>query len=445
MTVKRELHRLTRMTRRRFLKTTAAGTVGAAVYARAGFLRNILADQADRSTVFMVGGIPENPYLQGGNYHAGVETLLRVFSACERKFYRSDATSDILSGPGGIIGPDDVVLLKVNAQWCYRGATNTDLLRGLIQRIIDHPDGFTGEIVLLENTQGEGGFDCDRYSDHRDFGTRANALDPSQSFNAVVSLFSSKTRISAYLLDGIRTISVGEDDHETDGYVSAGFVTYPKFTTVFGTRIDLKNGIWNGSSYEDRLRLINVPVLKDHGGAKVTSSLKHSYGLLSMRLMPQGADPLYHYSDLGTAAATMWSAVCPADMHLVDALYSVIRNGPGYDSYDEAVAPRTAALLASTDPVAVDYIAGKYVLFPASDRLCHHPDYPGIFRNYLIQAETKMRAEGCVSNASEGNIDVARGIRGALDLMGRKHRRGERTEQDVRHLLEYYYRGVWVS
>ena len=35
-----------------------------------------------------------------------------------------------------------------------RGGTNTDVLKGLIARILEHPDGFTGEVVVVEATVG---------------------------------------------------------------------------------------------------------------------------------------------------------------------------------------------------------------------------------------------------------------------------------------------------
>ncbi|NIS67252.1 MAG: hypothetical protein GTO05_19210, partial [Gemmatimonadales bacterium] len=73
-----------------------------------------------------------------------------------------------MSGRKGLIAADDVVLIKVNAQWKYRGCTNSDVVRGLIQRVLDHPDGFAGEVVLIENGQGWGSFGCDtttRYPD----------------------------------------------------------------------------------------------------------------------------------------------------------------------------------------------------------------------------------------------------------------------------------------
>ena len=428
------------MDRREFIRRTAAGAAGVALCLKGGILTSAFADPADPSLICRVGSIPENPFVQGGNYHVGVDRLLGAFSACEKKFYRSSSAVSLLAGPEGIIRPDDVVVIKVNGQWCYRGATNTDILRGLIQRIVEHPDGFTGEIVLIENGQGSGSFDCNQYMGDEGPGIHANALDHSQSFNAVVSMFSPVVPISAYLLDTIRGVAVSEGDHVTDGYVTFGLVTYPKITTPFGTRIDLKNGIWNGSAYEDRLRLVSIPVLKDHGGAWVTGALKLSYGLLSMDLAPQGSG--YHYSRLGEATGTIWSNVRRADIHIVDAIYSVTNGGPYCGTYNEGVAPRTATLLASLDPVALDYMASKYILYPVSGDPLHHPDNQGRLRDYLYQAESTIRSRGYAANCQEQNILMADGIRGAIDFMSKRHREGDMADEDVQRLLQFYYEGA---
>jgi hypothetical protein len=430
------------ISRREFLRTSAAGAAALALSVKTGLLRTAWADPTDKSLVMRVGNIPLNPFVQGGNYHAGLDTLLRMFSACEKKFYRSQNTLDLMTGPEGIVRADDVVVIKVNGQWCYRGATNTDVLRGLIQRIMEHPDGFTGEIVIIENGQGRGSFNCNQDTGDLGPGVHANALDTAQSFNAIVTMFSPQVRISAYLLDNIRAVGIPEGDNVHDGYVTWGFVTYPKITTPFGTRIDLKNGIWNGSSYDDRLRLISVPVLKDHGGARVTGALKLSYGILSMYL---GDGGLYHYTQLGRATGDVWSTVRRADIHLMDAIYTTKSGGPYCGTYSESIAPRTATLMASTDPVAMDYIAAKYILYPVSNNSLHHPDNDGLVKTYLAQAESTIRSRGYAANSQESGIMVANGMRGAIDYMAKRHREGGTTEAEVQRLLQSYYAGGWVS
>jgi hypothetical protein len=97
-----------------------------------------------RAQVFRVTDCPQDPV---GDRFVGLDNLLTLMGSQGLKFYRS-VTSSGLAGPGGIIAADDVVVIKINYQWDERGGTNTDLLRGLIRAIVDHPDTFTGEVVV---------------------------------------------------------------------------------------------------------------------------------------------------------------------------------------------------------------------------------------------------------------------------------------------------------
>ena len=73
------------------------------------------------------------------NYHEGLDTLLNLMGSRGLKLYRADKKTD-LGGKEGFIDKSDVVLIKVNAQWKHRGCTNSDLVRGLIQRILELTD-----------------------------------------------------------------------------------------------------------------------------------------------------------------------------------------------------------------------------------------------------------------------------------------------------------------
>lgn len=89
----------------------------------------------------------------------------------------------------GIIGREDTVLIKVNGEWEERGGTNTDLLKAFIQKIIEHPEGFIGEVVVVENGQWAIYLDSNR----------SNAEDRTQSFQKVVNYFQDKGhRVSLY-------------------------------------------------------------------------------------------------------------------------------------------------------------------------------------------------------------------------------------------------------
>ena len=158
------------------------------------------------SNIFWVKGIPDQPFpgTGSGNYHAGVESLLTIMGQNGLKFYRS-LQETALGGPEGMIEPDDVVMIKVNAQWKYRGCTNSDLIRGLVQRILDHPDGFDGEVVIFENGQGRGSLNCNTSSGYSgDTRVHANANNESHSFLYLVNTLFRDPRVSSFLLDPIR-------------------------------------------------------------------------------------------------------------------------------------------------------------------------------------------------------------------------------------------------
>jgi uncharacterized protein (DUF362 family) len=319
------------------------------------------------------------------------------------KFYRSSRRT-ILSGNNGLIDAGDVVLIKVNAQWKYRGCTNSDLIRGLIQRILDHPEGFRGEVVLLENGQGRGSLNCDKqanvYGD--DGGIHANANDESHSFIHLVNQVFKDQRVSSYLLDPIRTVFIPAIDHSTQGYRTFENVSYPCFTTAGGHRVELKEGIWDGSGYRQNLKIINVPVLKHHDedGSEITASLKHVYGILSM---DDGLAGFRHYQGLGETCGKMMASVRAPVLNILDAIWVSHLSLTGYPS---TTTFRANQVLAGQDPVALDYWAAKHILYPLDNNPRHHPDFPGIDR-WLTDSRDLINARGGL-NSPDGSILVPR-------------------------------------
>jgi hypothetical protein len=330
-------------------------------------------DSTETRDLFWIHDIPEDP-LQGnfsGNIHVGVDSLLHLMAERGLMFHRTASRSP-WGGPNGLIGPEDVVLIKVNAQWKYRGCTNSDVIRGLIQRILDHPDVFTGEVVIFENGQGRGSLNCDTHAEYPDDDVHANANDESHSFLYLVDHVFRDPRVSAYLLDPIRRTFIDEDDHRRDGYRRLGNVSYPCFTTAGGRRVELREGLWSGSEHHPRLKLINVPVLKHHGGSEVTASLKHLYGILSM---DDGWGAFRHYNGLGETCGMMMASVLPPVLNILDAVWISHRSLGGYPA-DTTF--RANTLAASQDPVALDAWAIPHLLYPIDHNPRHHTDNPKI-------------------------------------------------------------------
>ena len=355
------------------------------------------AEPGPLSNVFWVRGIPDQPFLAegSGNYHAGVEWLLNLMGQQGLKFYRSSQET-ALSGPEGMIQSGDVVLIKVNAQWKYRGCTNSDLIRGLIQRILDHPDGFSGEVVIFENGQGRGSLNCDTSSSYSgNTEVHANANDESHSFLYLVKELFSDPRVSSFLLDPVRDKFISADDHVANGYRKYEDVSYPCFTTSGGRRVELREGIWQGSGYSQNLKLINVPVLKHHEGSQITASLKHVYGILSMS---DGNSSVRHYGGLGNACGKMMVSVRTPVLNILDAVwvsYSSLMGYPAGTTY------RANQILASQDPVALDYWGAKHVIYPVDYNPGHSPDSAPISQ-WLSDAEQIINARGGLFDAESG-------------------------------------------
>jgi hypothetical protein len=341
----------------------------------------------------------------------GIDALIAEMEARNDFFYRTT------SQPTGIVGSTDVVVIKINNQWGGVGtgrlATNTDVLKGLIWRIVQHPDGFTGEVVIAENTQKV----------NPNWNTSpANAEDPNQSFQDVVDTFGGL---------GYEVFLTSWDDY---GYVSGGNVggagypageyshgnnddlyilledsacaatnelSYPKFTTGNGTPVSMRYGVWDGASYDpDRLTLINLPVLKVHGMAGATIGWKNLIGFIAIdnnggRFGSWNAmhDAFWGYlsgtyADYGLLGRQM-SLVRAPDLNIVDAIWVATGNNTS------GPVSRENVLLASTDPFAVDWYASEHVLRPIAD--------PG----WILPQNTSAARAGTFRDATRTNQNAA--------------------------------------
>jgi len=349
------------------------------------------------SALFKVDQIPADPFTSG-NRHSGVDTLVELMGRNGLKFYRT-AVPGTANGTNGLIAPDDVVLIKVNAQWKYRGCTNSDLVRGLVQRVLEHPQGFTGEVVIVENGQGRGSLACDTSSAYNgDTSVRANAQNESHSFLWLVGTLFNDPRVSAFLLDPVRGSFIGADDHASNGYRRFENLSYPCFTTAGGRRVELREGVWNGASHASNLKLINVPVLKHHdtGGSEITGALKHMYGLVSMS---DGQSNFRHYAGLGETCGKMMASVHTPVLNIMDAIWV---SHTALSGYPASATRRLDTIVASQDPVALDFWTAKHVLYPVDNNARHHPEFAGV--------DAWLTAARDTINSAGGFAQTARGI-----------------------------------
>ena len=391
-------HKPEGITRRRFVTTVSGGLASSGLFSAFPLIpiRQLLLDDsasggnpAEGSDLFWIKDIPDDPFLvPGDHHHDGIERMLQAMGQNGLKFYRS-SQEGILNGTDGIIQSNDLVLIKVNAQWKYRGCTNTDLIRGLIQRILDHPDGFSGEVVIFENGQSRGSLNCDTSASYEDGTVHANANDESHSFVYLVDTIFNDPRVSYFLLDPVRAVFIAADDHVTNGYRPFGLVSYPCFTTTGGRRVELREGLWTGDGYGNNIKLLNVPVLKHHdtGGSEITAVLKHTYGVLSMS---DGNSGFRHYTGLGETCGRMMASVRTPVLNILDAVWVSHASLTG-DPPDTTT--RVNQILAGQDPVALDYWAAKYILYPIDNNPRHHPDFDGI-NTWLSSARGTINSLG---------------------------------------------------
>jgi len=96
---------------------------------------------------------------------------------------------------------------------------------------------------------------------------------------------------------------------------------------------------------------INVPVLKHHGGAKMSLSMKNAMGIVWDR-------KAFHLKGLQQSIADLATFDKKPVLNIIDAYRTLTQNGPQGKGLEDAVL--TKALFASADPVALDTAAVKF-------------------------------------------------------------------------------------
>lgn len=339
----------------------------------------------------------------------GFEQLVTLMGNHGTQFYRTGSGD-------GLIGRDDVVLMKINSQWDERGGTNTDLLKSIIQAVLRHPEGFRGEVVVSDNGQAQFGAKGSGGSlDWED----NNARDRSQSVQRVVDEIARTHRVSTVLWDTFTSAAVKEysaGDYG-DGFVvlprmsrTGARISYPKFKTRYGTHVSFKEGIWDDGARKydsDGLKVISVPVLKAHSGYQVTACVKHYMGTTSDKLTAHDSHTAIAKGFMGTQMA----GTRPPVLNVLDAIWINPVRGPRAP-YSQAVEKRMVA--ASTDPVALDVWAAKNVLMPAAKE-AGKMDYAvmdpaaneaGTFGQWLRLSMNEMLSAGMAVTMDEDRIKV---------------------------------------
>ncbi len=322
---------------------------------------------------------------------------------------------ELIGGIEKIIGEDDIVMIKPNLQWWSQGAPNLAAFKALIELIMEKPGGFKGEVIILEN--------CHRGSAPWQHGGWANIFERNadlkniRNMNELANLLKERygSKISIIHLvdikaggkrvfhpkdgpgyvycDGSNGIPLLKCENGKKGKdYRATIMTYPIFKTSKGTIIDFKKGVWEKGSYTDQpIKFINLAALNHHSTyCGMTSAIKNYMGITDLS---GGANPdingrliggyynfhAFSFNEwspgpelgmLGRAIGTFMKTIRRADLNITTAEWT------GLSSRVEPPVAHTRAVLASTDPVALDYHAAKYLLYPNSKISFHNPDLP---------------------------------------------------------------------
>lgn len=334
----------------------------------------------------------------------------------------------IIELSGGIescIGKDDIVLIKPNVQWWNQGAPNLQALSAFVDLIMTRPGGFEGEVVIAENchrgtapwqsrTSGylreftrnayPGGVNCfnalGRFlkQRHGERFSMVHWLDVDKGGRRVFSPADGSGYVYCDGTMGVPLLSL--DNGLQDNRKRSVIMTYPIFKTDQGTVVDFKNGIWERNGYSDRrIRFINFAAVNHHSTyCGATSAVKNYLGVsdLSGGPDPHGNGRLtsdyfnFHSFPfdkwapgpvpglIGTEIGMFMNTVRKADLNIATAEWI------GLSDRTEAPVARTRAVIASVDPVALDYHTTKYLLYPNSRIAFHSPDNPtGPLGRYL--------------------------------------------------------------
>lgn len=331
-----------------------------------------------------------------------------------------------LGGIESLIDKEDIVILKVNSQWWNQGMTNTDVIAEFVQMILDIP-GFAGEIILADNNQSETPTERGWTTDQRN--GRFN-------FNELVAYFNAAgyANVTKYhwhpagpnptpLQFGGSGNSVITHPSEGDGYIwpedlyyecpygNRCILAYPAFTSAYsGVTIDLKDGAFKNGQYTGQpVKFINFAAMNHHGPyAGVTASVKNYMGVVDMSCgypapTPEGTFNTHH---IGASATFRWMAHHRKTLRKIPFMREVYERHPvfrfrytggvlgkymkkirradlniitavriGWGSRLETdKAYQADTVLASTDPVALDYWATANILYPVTVTV-GAPDY----------------------------------------------------------------------
>jgi hypothetical protein len=336
-----------------------------------------------------------------------------------------DGVLDKLGGIGTVVGTDDVVIIKVSAQWWNQGMTNVAAVKRVIEHVLERP-GFKGEVVVFENTHfrladGSGlsrawtrpsarNVDVPGWTRLGDLIPHFQKLDAPVSFVGLVDGGPSELSgdewhdpghgAGVYGGDGRGPIEAGD---VRDGYhwdFARAFrlrrsvfeevkapLTWPRFTSPrSGLVIDLAAGVQRRDggrlvSSDRKLVWINLTTANEHLSTGFTGACKSTMGVVDMSAGALGTHPKargyasVHYFGRGSPSAN-WRMAGPLaqfarEVRAPDLILTVAEwvafvpaNAPPDEDlrHSAATCTQTRTIVAGRDPVAIDTWAVHHLM-----------------------------------------------------------------------------------
>jgi hypothetical protein len=373
-----------------------------------------------------------------------------------------------MGGIGTLVARDDIVILKPNGQWWNQGMTNTDSIGAFIEEVL-RGGNFVGDILICENhhflPDDSRGWTTDRPNGRWNLNQLVSHFrSRGQLRVAKVHWRDAGPNPHPQQGDAGNGLRVRDGAWEGNGYAwdeSLQYVspqgrkcmmTYPVFDSPCSkARIDLKSGAYDRVTGKPlRLRFINFSGINHHGSySGVTASIKNLMGVVDMTCGYPGIEPkgywcthyigaessLYKVGETSREVLYRIGISAPSVHRPITTLGSFdFRYTGGALGYwighvrrpdmnfiaaewvgwggrtDPSKSARPRALLASKDPVALDYIAARDILLE-STRLQTNDSYfirlnnPDLepFRGFLEECRKE-----CGGNIRQEHIDIRR-------------------------------------
>lgn len=356
-----------------------------------------------------------------------------------------------LGGIESIIDKDDIVVLKPNSQWWLQGMTNTDVIAEFIRQVLAVPN-FSGEIIIVDNHQ------C---KDPNSRGWVTEKRNGKFNLNELVEYFNDRgfNNVTKYhwhpagknptplQMSGSGN-NVISHPSEGDGYIwpldlfyespngNKCILAYPVFTSSYsGTTIDLKNGAFKDNKYTGQpVKFINFSAINHHSKyTGLTASIKNYMGVVDMSCgfpapEPSGFYNTHHvgatslfkflafradkignfpfYKDIlihssvfrfrytGGVLGKFMKEIKKADLNIITAI------NVGWGSRtNEKKSYKADTVIASTDPVSLDFWAAKNILLKATIEVSAPDEYVKLndpelnsnpFRHFLIECQKEI-------------------------------------------------------